>query len=498
MSEPMAKPRTMIDLDEFERRLRRPAPAAAPQGDPLAELARLVGNGRSEPQIDPLDQVFSRNSAARSAAEAASPRRDDRAHPLQPAAPRPHPLRGDFAAIEAGLRGSIPPEFADIGSARPRAAQPEPLAAHAQDYDQHYAGHAGLQQGADADWDDGDDNFLGFEPAAQREPQPRSRRLLYATAAIIVVGLAGIGTTFLMKGPSSGAREIAVIKAAEGPIKVQADVGASDKPDQGASILDKGPQPAPVALVNRIEQPVDMGQATPPQTDKAPRVVTLSSAQLATGAATVPVPPPPGQATAPVPPPSPDDDMIEPKKVKTISVRPDGTVMPNDAAAAQLPIDGIQAPLRPPSAAAKAATPKAPAHVATTPKTQVATSEEGTRVPTQEDPNAAPPEAARSRSTAKPVNVATAEPEAADSGERGTFAVQLAAPASEEQARQMMNLLAKKYGSILSGHHLGYHRASVDGKSVYRVRVGSLSHDNATALCQKLQASGGTCFVAKN
>ncbi|MGB6655675.1 MAG: SPOR domain-containing protein, partial [Methylovirgula sp.] len=40
--------------------------------------------------------------------------------------------------------------------------------------------------------------------------------------------------------------------------------------------------------------------------------------------------------------------------------------------------------------------------------------------------------------------------------------------------------------------------ASVANKSVYRVRVVGLSHAEATALCEKLQAKGGSCFVAKN
>ena len=53
MSEPVAKPRTMVDLDEFERRLSRPPSASRTDGDPLAELARLVGG-----QQDPFGTVF--------------------------------------------------------------------------------------------------------------------------------------------------------------------------------------------------------------------------------------------------------------------------------------------------------------------------------------------------------------------------------------------------------------------------------------------------------
>ncbi|TAL81761.1 MAG: hypothetical protein EPN75_03700, partial [Beijerinckiaceae bacterium] len=61
MSEPVAKQRPMINLDEFERRLKRPA--TSPQGgdDPLAELARLVGN-----EQDPYQRVFQENPQGRS------------------------------------------------------------------------------------------------------------------------------------------------------------------------------------------------------------------------------------------------------------------------------------------------------------------------------------------------------------------------------------------------------------------------------------------------
>src|SRR6185437_9493105 len=53
MSEPVAKQRPMINLDEFERRLKRPAPSSQGGDDPLAELARLVGN-----EQDPYQRVF--------------------------------------------------------------------------------------------------------------------------------------------------------------------------------------------------------------------------------------------------------------------------------------------------------------------------------------------------------------------------------------------------------------------------------------------------------
>jgi hypothetical protein len=101
---------------------------------------------------------------------------------------------------------------------------------------------------------------------------------------------------------------------------------------------------------------------------------------------------------------------------------------------------------------------------------------------------------------AKPVRVANAE--ATDSsprvGNEHSFAVQLAAPQTEAQARQSMAKLQKDYGAEISRHRLKYRRATVANKSVYRVRVVGLSHEEANALCKKVQAKGGSCFVARN
>src|SRR5262249_46666909 len=80
-----------------------------------------------------------------------------------------------------------------------------------------------------------------------------------------------------------------------------------------------------------------------------------------------------------------------------------------------------------------------------------------------------------------------------------TFAVQLAAPASEQEARALQARLMQKFGTELAGVPPTIRKAEVGGKTDHRVRVSGLSsRDQATALCQKLHDSGGDCFVAKN
>jgi hypothetical protein len=370
MSEPVTKQRPSIDFDEFERAVRdaaKPRPASRGQEeDPLAELARLVGTHH-----DPYGDVFAQESAQQT-------------EQRRPAI--------DFAAIEAGLRGTIPAHEA-------HPAQPHDQYAHD---DQAYYDQQHEQAAPDAGWYD------HSQDAPSAAAPARSRRPVYAMAAVILVGVVGIGVAFAYKGSNSGPREIAMIKAAPGPTKIQPPAdGSADQPSRDASMLDKTQQPAPTKLASHEEQPVDLAQTV----QNAPRdvgITPLYNFGAAANAASVPVPAPPGQAQSDQKPMGIAGD-IEPIRVKTRSYRPDGTPIPND----QLP------------AAAMAAAP--------------------------------------------PVNKA-----------------------------DKASKLSAKFAGALGGHHLSFHKADSNGKSVYRVRVSSLTREEATGICEKLKSSGGSCFVAKN
>ena len=107
MNEPVTKSRPQIDVEEFERYLRETTKAPLSQeDDPLAELARLVSNNR-----DPYDEVFLRGGEGASGRGSVDSRR----------------AVVDFAAIEAGLRGSLPGHEGDEG----QAASPYPQEANA-------------------------------------------------------------------------------------------------------------------------------------------------------------------------------------------------------------------------------------------------------------------------------------------------------------------------------------------------------------------------------
>lgn len=452
MSEPIVKRRPMIDLEEFERRLRKPLAANQGDDDPLAELARFVGE-----QEDPYKSVFDPPGRPAGISRSGSDYGEDEgAHePL---------IRGDFASIEAGLLGSFRHEG---GNHRSESEELE-----------------GCEEEEGAEHWRYNDTTAHSREAGPPFEEIRSRRPLYVMAAMIVAGLAGIGASFAFKGAVSHQDEVATIRAADGPAKVQPETAAGTaNSDQDASILGDSTQRPPVTVVNNAEQPADLSApANVPEVQAPPAIAELTS-----GAASVPVPAPPAQAQ-PQPQPSAGPgtiaDLIEPKKVKTVSVRPDGTLLPNDTppkvAAPAAPVPAA----RPLAAApmAKPATPKSAARVATTPK-PAALAANGNPQP-------------RTLMAAKDQAASTAEaPQATPIG----YAVQLAAPGTEQEAREAQVRLMKKFSAELAGFHTSIHKAAVGGKPVYRVRVaGFASRDEATALCQKLQSGGGNCFVAKN
>lgn len=465
MSEPIVKRRPMIDLEEFERRLRKPVAASHRDDDPLAELARGFAGEEEDPYKTMFEPLSRRPSG--------SFRNDqDRGDGKLQSARQPL-IGGDFAAIEEGL----------LGAARTDGANSHFATGEAESYPQE-----GEEHWPYADAEMSEETDIAYE-------EIRSRRPLYVMAAVIFAGVAGIGASFAFKGAVSNPTEIATIKAADGPAKIQPQtVASTEVADRDASVLGGAPQQPPVAAVNNIEQPADLsapeegmghqGQAEP-----------TAVAGLPSGAASVPVPPPPVVQAQPQTSSDGIAALIEPKKVKTVTVRPDGTVVPNDVPP-QMAAPAMAAGHPSAASPAKAATPKSTARVVTTPKPAGS-----------QNANA---QAARTTIAAKvkPVQVADAQSQAPEQATNeaaaapaapGSFAVQLAAPATEQEARDAQVRLMKKFGAELAGFHPSIHKAEVGGKPVYRVRVSGLaSRDEATALCQKVQSGGGKCFVAKN
>ena len=143
--------------------------------------------------------------------------------------------------------------------------------------------------------------------ADYRDPPPpeprRSRSGVYALGGALAVVVLGIGTTFALKSGPGASKDAPLIKAAVGPTKVQPETTPAAAPAQSASVLDKANEKfATSRVVGSVEQPVDSA-------------VTRS------------VKPP---APAPAPREQANNIFPEPKRVKTVSVRPDGSIIGAD------------------------------------------------------------------------------------------------------------------------------------------------------------------------
>lgn len=473
-----------IDLDDFEKRLRTAGTPAHGIEDPLAELARLVEASR--PKTAEAAVAPPAPAPLRAAAPVMSP-------PPVVADPEPEPEFTDSAPpLEAG---DLRPGFDEATDVAPEvvADLPEP---EEQPYPVYPPG-------------------LAVPPEHER---PRSRRWLLTVSVLAIAGVAMIGAVFALKGGVAGlSKAPPFIAAADGPTKVQppSDATVSAPSDAGASLLKGNTDPGQVKLVDKQEQPVDLNA----QTSQPPAIGGGSGvSNPSTGSETHPAGDAPVVVTPPPPAPPAAAAFSEPKPVRTVSLRPDGTPIPAsaaDAAPAAAPAEPTPAPPAKAAQSAAKTTGDAASAQSSTPKIELPTKLSGkssARVVVGKTDTTAPGDAsggpvqlggaARAEKAAKvSAQEASAEAAAPAAAEPATasggWAVQLAAPRSEDEAKSVMDKLKSKYASALSGSGLGVHKATVHGSTIYRVRVTGLTKADAAALCARIKGDGGQCFVAK-
>lgn len=439
-----ARVRQSIDLVEFERRLRA-SPAEEPHTayDYAPEAAAYT----------PGRPVFPRAAgAAEQAGDAPNPVNSLRLQ-LEAAAAR----NDSFHAVV----NQYPDAAQRFAAAPPPAYEPE-----------HYAPQreAMPPQG----W-----RPEAFAPANDsRSVFTRKRMMLFGSAAAVLV--VGLGVTFAMRGgPSSG--NAPTIRASGEPFKIQPDVKPSgEKPSQAATILDRNGSERLAAsrVVTREEQPVDVREAARQASAANPTAKPGPTAGAPTSA-------------LPTAGPAANGYFPEARRVRTVSVRPDGSIIEAPQAAPARPAPTAPAAARPAAPAPMLTAAPAPVRVAaaTPPKTSdraaptTTASTSPASTPTTSAPRAPSPQSAAVASTPR--------------GAGGGYAVQLAAPGSEAEARTAISRIQQRYGSALGGRQPTVRKATVGEKDVYRVRVVGLSQTDANGLCERLKSSGGSCFVAR-
>jgi cell division septation protein DedD len=331
--------------------------------------------------------------------------------------------------------------------------------------------------------------------------------------SVAAVGI--IGAISFKPGPKAPSGEPPTIKAAVEPTKVQPqNPGGAEVPNQNRQILERKPdtKPAETRVVTTEEQPMDV-QAAARQAARvvlpgAPATPAAPAAPAMAPTASAPAAPAPGTppATAAAPPaaaPPAAAPLGEPRRVRTVAIRPDGSVIGQPPAAGAAPAAAPAAPsistMAPPQATPVAqppARPATPPPTATPAASPVKTAERISTpaAQTPATPQAAP--AARPQPAPAPAQRAAA-PAAAET--TGGFVVQLGAPGSEAEARTSFAALQRRFPDQLGGRSPVVRKAELaDGRTVYRLRVGPLSREGATSLCQSLQANGGSCFIARN
>jgi SPOR domain len=546
-----------INLDEFERRLRATGSLGGAQEDPLAELSRLLGI--EEPGAEHLDSEERSVSPAPIAAPSVGSGEDASTLLVAPSEAEGADAEGALATPPGASTTSLPPP-----------AGKRPLAP--QDIDA-------------AGW--------------------RSRGAVWTIALLLVIGAAGAAGAWVyhIGVPGLEAKLPPLIMAAEGPAKVQPPSQETvSSPNDVTSLLAKDQQAkgASVNVVSNAEQPVDLAvqskaqasaepqsngpPANGPSIAAAPLVVVAqsSSSGAAAGSSsaatsnnsatpTAAATPPSANQVSPgatsdasgapaVAAPEPPTPFPQPKRVKTVSVRPDGSLiasatptddsapaanaqppvetpkpsasLPTNAADAEQATPKLDLPAKPSAkstarvpinkldttaATASGQSPEGPLQISPTVPRESASKKNngGTHVadaanpspPTvlpQDATSAQPPAKAPAPAAGQPRIAHLAAPASADAqtnapaeGGKSDYAVQLAAPGSEAEAQSASTRLKAKFAAELGAAEPVIRKADLQGRTVYRVRVVGLAKSDAVSLCEKVKAGGGACFIAR-
>jgi len=348
------------------------------------------------------------------------------------------------------------------------------------------------------------------------EAPPRRRRAgVTAIAAIVGLAVLGGGGVYGYRAMSGGGGvggEPRVIRADQSPVRVAAQQAQDPKP-----VTDRVAQGERVVV--REERPVSAReQAAQVQEPPVPaRIIPLvpspdAAARQAVAAAPAPV-------ASPTPAPAPAARAEEPRRVRTVQVGPDGSIMTPSAAPAPrtsetslsvVPVSNAPAApprlaaadSRPAAAPASVGTPMPPPRPVQTIRVARAEPVATTTATSVEPVRAAPPAPAAARpmdlgpqQTASVRAASTASPApAAVAGSGGTF-VQISSHQSEAEARSAFASAQRRF-PLLQGQSLNIRSAEIPGRGTWhRVRVGPFSRSEAQSFCEQLRGSGGSCVL---
>ena len=457
-------------------------------GDPLAELARLIGasdfamgraNLQVQPRTKPRDQYDQQQSdpyelpAEADDGPPPSPpswmqrvARQEQATPLpQPDYPSAvHPLHRYAAANPAPEADyEETQDYADADQERDLSRYDDALYGELDSGEQdvhHDEAHA--------------DHAYAYEDEYSEDTEPPKRRGGMITVfAVLALAFFGVGGAYAYRTyvVSAHSGEPPIIRADNSPTKI-----IPAPTDGGAKLPDRMVSgDATEKIVPREEAPVDVNAKS------GPRVVFPPPNQVGVQPSTANAAPAPTAVANAANGTLPNG---EPRKIKTFTVRGESEAAANPAPTAAL---GPAKPAANAKQAAAAVPPRSPTSVANananaplslSPQTAAPASEPATRVaatnPTQAVPNTG--------------------------GASGGYLVQVASQRSEADAQASYKALQTKYPSVLGSHSPLIKRADLGEKGVYyRALVGPFgSSDEASQFCGNLKSAGGQCVIQRN
>jgi hypothetical protein len=495
----MAEDNILRSYRSSEPARRASAPAAprdAGGSDPLAELARLIG------QSDPFAE-YDRNSAhatetQQRAEQPASDWRKTAAALARESMRAPPAADSRFEQVDTAIAAAKSLRV----SPDDQFAHPASHASHAV-FD-HAAGPAlGYTDGpyTDGPYDDEpqvgshlddrlhDPHHTGLQPSGQEsenyffdgaaapsderfyDDPPRARKTNGLVTVVVLIGCGILGTAgaYGYRTYHSGVRptDAPIISAEKLPNKMVPAPAGSD-PASGKSVERIGASNERV--VTRQEEPVAFDP-------NGPRVV-------------LPAP----FTTSPGPGPSVQSSgaATEPKKVKTVPIRPESA----DPTARPINVVGSppqQLTSSPPPAAARQLPPSKP----------VAAPARNGAAPLSLEPQGQPADTAP-RATPRLASASSAAPgnstASGGSAASGGYVVQISSQRSEAEAQASIRGLQAKFPAQLGSREASVRRADLGEKGVYyRAMVGPFgTAGDADQFCGGLKAAGGQCIVQKN
>ena len=377
--------------------------------------------------------------------------------------------------------------------------------------------------------------------------RPRRGMLIAASlAGLLLIGGGGVYAWSAFTGGTASSGEPRVILADKEPVKVvPEEKGGKTVPNQDKAVYDRvagdtANTPQQEQLVTSTEEPVDVVQRT-----LTPETLPFDGPEDGFDTADddsrlLPGVDEPETAAA-----DSDKQLVSPRKVKTMIVKPDGTLVAREETVGDPAVEtaGLDAKAtattgrasgeatanatldtdvslrseqqaadaKPRSALAEAADAEvdniAPVRsVKTTAIGSKDTTLTGDKTPlpgtrpidqpvtvvgtVTENGNVSGTQTAAGTQTTEQTQVAAVAP--------GSYVVQIASLPSEAEAQKSYNSLSSKFSSVIGGRGVDIKKAEIPNKGTFfRVRIPAGSREEANALCNRYKSAGGSCLVTR-